>query len=35
MVLGDVGGIQSILIVVGAIIAGTIAERMMYAELIK
>jgi hypothetical protein len=33
--MGDVGGIQEVLIFFGSLIAGAIAEKLMYAELIK
>jgi hypothetical protein len=33
--LGDVGGIQEILIFLGAYIAALFSEKLMYAELFK
>ena len=34
-ILGDVGGIQEILIFIGALCAGGIADKLMFAELFK
>lgn len=33
--LGDVGGVQTILIVVGSLLTGMIAERLLYAKMMN
>lgn len=34
-VLGDVGGVQTILLVVGSLMTGMIAERLLYAKMMS
>jgi hypothetical protein len=33
--LGDVGGVQTILVVIGSYAVGLIAERLLFAEMMR
>ena len=33
--IGDVGGVQTILLVVGALMSGMVAERLLYAKMMN
>jgi len=33
--IGDIGGVQEVLVLFGSVLVGMVAERLLYAEMMK
>lgn len=33
--IGDIGGVQEIIVLAGSVLVGMVAERLLYAEMMK